>query len=382
MSKIEDLEVAISKCADYREENVKKSLYEVLNLLGGLSFIKDGSKVAIKANLVSFMKPEKAATTHPALLMELCKLLKEKNCDVIIGDSPGGPYNSLNLNKVYKTTGVEELTKIGVRLNDNYSTEDVKFPEGKVCKEFPFTSYLKDADYIINFCKLKSHGMMGMSCAVKNLFGTIPGTIKPEFHFRYPNYNDFANMLIDLNEYLKPCLNIVDGIVAMEGNGPTAGVPKQVGVILASKDPYKLDLVCSRIISLELNNVPVLEMALERGFIPEKYSDVKTNLNVDDLVIDDFDTRKVHKSLWFEDESKLIGKIAKKALSSKPNVTKTQCIGCKKCMEVCPAKAITMVNNVPKIDRKKCIKCFCCQEFCPMGAMKVKRTFIAKIITK
>ena len=379
---MDNLEVAISRCQDYSEENVQRSIEEVLDLLGGLSFIKDGSKVAIKANLVSFMKPEKAATTHPVLLMELCKKLIAKNCQVVVGDSPGGPYNSINLNKVYKATGVDELEKIGVKLNDNYSTETVKFKEGLVCREFPFTSYLKDADYIINFCKLKSHGMMGMSNAVKNLFGIIPGTIKPEFHFRYPNYEDFANMLIDLNEFLKPCLIIVDGIVAMEGNGPTAGEPKQVGVVLASKNPYKLDLVCSKIINLELNNVPVLEMALKRGLIPENYNEVKTNINIDDLIIQDFDTRKVHKSLWFDDDSKLFGRICKKVLSSKPNVNKQECIGCKKCFEVCPAKAITMVDNKPVIDRKKCIKCFCCQEFCPKGAMKVKRTFIAKMLTK
>ena len=220
------------------------------------------------------------------------------------------------------------------------------------------------------------------SCAVKNLFGTIPGTIKPEFHFRYPNYNDFANMLIDLNVFLKPNLIIVDGIVAMEGNGPTAGEPKQVGLVLASKNPYKLDLICSKIINLELNNVPTLEMSLKRGLIPENYKEISTNMDVDELVIKDFDTRKVHKALLFDDDSKLIGKLSKLFLRSKPNVYKEECIGCKKCMEVCPAKAITMENNKPKIDRKKCIKCFCCQEFCPKGAMKVKRTIIAKILTK
>ncbi len=379
---MENVEVAIARCKDYNEENVKNALSEVLKMLGDLSEIKDGSKVVIKANLVSFLKPEKAATTHPQLLIELCKRLKEKNCDITVGDSPGGPYNSINLNTVYKATGMTELTQYGVKLNDNFNTITATFPEGLVCKEFPFTAYLKDADYVINFCKLKSHGMMGMSCAVKNLFGTIPGTIKPEFHFRYPNYDDFANMLIDLNQYLKPCINIVDGIVAMEGNGPTAGTPKEVGVVLASKDPYKLDLVCSRIINLELNNVPTLEMSLKRGFIPESYKEVKTNIDVDELVIHDFDTMKVHKALPFDDDTKLFGKLAKFFLKSKPNVNKDECIGCKKCMEVCPAKAITMVDNKPHIDRKKCIKCFCCQEFCPKGAMKVKRTVVAKLLTK
>ena len=379
---MDKIEVAISKCENYEDDNVKRAIDEVLGLLNVLEEIEDGSRVIIKANLVSFLKPEKAGTTHPSLLFYLCKKLKEKNCDVIVGDSPGGPYNSINLKSVYKATGMNALTEIGVKLNDDFSTETVKNPEGLVCKEFPFTSYLKNADYIINFCKLKSHGMMGMSCAVKNLFGTIPGTIKPEFHFRYPNYNDFANMLIDLNVFLKPNLIIVDGIVAMEGNGPTAGEPKQVGLVLASKNPYKLDLICSKIINLELNNVPTLEMSLKRGLIPENYKEISTNMDVDELVIKDFDTRKVHKALLFDDDSKLIGKLSKLFLRSKPNVYKEECIGCKKCMEVCPAKAITMENNKPKIDRKKCIKCFCCQEFCPKGAMKVKRTIIAKILTK
>ena len=379
---MENIEVAISKCEDYSEENVKRALNEVLDLTSGLEQIKDGSKVAIKVNLVSSMSPEKAATTHPQLLIELCKKLLEKHCEVTIGDSPGGPFNAMNLNRVYKGTGMTELTKLGVKLNENYNTETVKFPEGKVCKEIPFTSYLKDADFVINFSKLKSHGMMGMSCAVKNLFGTIPGTIKPEFHFRYPNYNDFADMLIDLNEYLKPCLNIVDGIIGMEGNGPTAGVPKKIGLVLASKNPYKLDYVCAKIISYDLNNVPTLEMALQRGFIPENYKDIKTNIDIDEVIVKDFDTRKVHTALFFDDDSKIAGKLAKFFLRSKPNVNKDECIGCQKCKEVCPAKAITMVDNKPHIDRKKCIKCFCCQEFCPKGAMKVKRTAIAKMLTK
>lgn len=376
------VEVAISKCEDYGEENVSKSMKEIIELMGGLDFIKDGSKVVIKANLVSFMKPEKAATTHPVLLIELIKILRKKNCEVVIGDSPGGPYNKMNLNRVYSATGMNELKEYGAVLNDDFTQEIANFPKGIAIKQFPFTAYLKKADYIINFSKLKSHGMMGMSVATKNLFGIIPGTIKPEFHFRFPNYNDFANMLIDLNEFLKPDLCIVDGIVAMEGNGPTAGVPKKVGVILASKSPYKLDYVCAKIIGMDKENVPTIEESYRRGLIPDNVTDISTNIDIKEIMIKDFDTRKVHKSLWFEDENTIVGKIAKKVLKSTPNVKKEECIGCEKCKEVCPAKAITMDNGKPRIDRKKCITCFCCQEFCPKGAMKVKRTIIAKFLTK
>lgn len=376
------VEVAIAKCENYEEENVQRAFDEVIRLTGGLSEIQEGSKVAIKANLVSFMKPEKAATTHPALLIALVKYLKEKHCEVVIGDSPGGAYNAMNLNRVYAATGMQELKQYGVILNEDFSQEEVQFPAGKAVRQFPFTAYLNKADYVINFCKLKSHGMMGMSAAVKNLFGVIPGIKKPEFHYRFPQYQDFANMLIDLNEYVKPCFCLVDGIMAMEGNGPTAGVPKQVGLLLASKNPYALDYVCAKIIGMGKENVPTIEESVKRGLAPEKLEDIQTNLNLDELVVQDFDTRKVHQSLWFEDESKLLGRIAKKALRSKPQVNPKECIGCEKCKEVCPAKAITMKDGKPEIDRKKCITCFCCQEFCPKGAMKVKRTWIAKMITK
>ena len=168
----------------------------------------------------------------------------------------------------------------------------------------------------------------------------------------------------------------------MEGNGPTAGVPKKVGVVLASRSPFKVDYVCAKIIGMEKENVPTLEEAFKRGFIPEDVNEISTNINVDDLIVKDFDTRKVHKSLWFEDESRLIGRLSKKFLKSKPQVNKSECIGCEKCKNVCPAQAITMKEGKPYIDRKKCITCFCCQEFCPKGAMKVKRTIIAKLLTK
>ena len=378
----EDVEVAISKCEDYSELNVKMALDEVLEMCGGLDFVKPGMKIVIKANLVGPYNPDKAATTNPDVLLELSKRLIAKGAEVIIGDSPGGPFTKLYLSQVYKVAGLKDLEKIGVKLNDNFEEVKVEFSEGKVAKEFLFTKYLQEADAIIDCCKLKSHGMMALSCGVKNFFGSVPGTTKQEFHFRYPDYNDFANMLIDLNEYIKPMLTIVDGVVAMEGNGPTAGTPKKVGLILASKNQYKLDYVCAHLIGLKLENVPTIEESYKRGLIPEDVHDITCNYNIDELVVKDFDIRKTHRNIAFTDGTKLSGKLFNKFMRSRPNVSKEECIGCEKCMNVCPAKAITMKNKKPIIDKKKCITCFCCQEFCPKGAMKVKRTWLAKIIEK
>lgn len=375
-------EIGVVRCNDYDKSNIQKAMDELIDIVGGLDFIKPGMKVAIKANLVTFMKPEEAATTHPALLCDLVSRLTNMGAEVIVGDSPGGIYNSAYLKTVYNVTKVNEIENFGGKLNNNFNQSEANFEEGKVCKHFPYTSYLDDADVIINFCKLKTHGMMGMSSAVKNLFGVIPGTGKPEFHYRYPKHSDFANMLIDLNEYFKPTISFVDAIVGMEGNGPTAGKPRQIGLILASKNQYKLDLACSKILGLAKEDVPTLEESYKRGLIPATYNELDVNLDLAELTIPDYDIIKTTHKLGFEDETKLVGRIVTKALRSTPRLKKDMCIGCGKCKEVCPANAITIENKKAVIDRSKCITCFCCQEFCPKGAMKVHRPVIAKILEK
>ena len=246
-------DVSVIKCDSYNSDEVKQALGEALDAVGGLDWVKEGMKIAIKANLVSFMSPEKAATTHPALLCELVKMLTEKGAEVVIGDSPGGIYNSVYVNKVYKATGMYETEKFGAKLNRNFEQTEVKNPDGMVLKSFIYTSWLDEADAVINFCKLKTHGMMGMSAAAKNIFGVIPGTLKPEYHFRFPSHDDFARMMVDLDEFFKVRLCICDAVVGMEGNGPTMGTPRKIGAVLASESPHKMDLVCAKIIGLNIS---------------------------------------------------------------------------------------------------------------------------------
>lgn len=376
------MDISIVKCEDYSPENVASALDNLLALAGGLDWVTPNMKIVIKANLVTFMKPDAAGTTHPALLCELVKRLCEKGADVVVGDSPGGLYTSAFVNKVYSVTGMNKIKDVGGKLNENFQQKSTTFENGKVLKDFEYTAFLDDADAIINFCKLKTHGMMGMSAATKNMFGAIPGTLKPEYHFKYPNHFDFADMLIDLNEYFKPRLCIVDAVVGMEGNGPTMGTPRHIGALLASTDPYKLDLACAKIIGLTKENVTTLEASFKRNQIPATAEELSCNDNLNNYVIENYDNILVHRSLLFEDKNKLVGRIITKAMKSVPALEKKSCIGCKKCFEICPAKAITMKNDKPVIDRKKCISCFCCQEFCPKGAMKVKRPFLAKVLNK
>ncbi len=164
-------------------------------------------------------------------------------------------------------------------------------------------------------------------------------------------------------------------------NGPTSGTPRDIGLIAASENPYKLDLVCAKIIGLETDNVPTLKRAYERGLAPEKAQQVITDTDIKEFIIDDFELIP-RKSITFGDSGSLISGIIRKCMCSKPALTKQKCIGCGECFKICPAKAIEMKNSLPVIDGSKCIYCFCCQEFCPKGAMEVKRPVIARLLGK
>ena len=375
---MENYDVAVVRCKTYNVEAVKPALEEALNAVNGLDFVKPGMKIIIKPNLVSFKKPDAAATTHPALLEALVEMLLARGADVTIGDSPGGPHS---LNRVYTATGMDRVEKLGAKLNRNMNEKTVDFPEGKVLKNFTYTEYLDEADAIIDFCKLKSHGMLGMSAAVKNLFGTIPGLKKPEVHYKFQNDAEFADMLVDLNEYFKPRLAICDAVVGMEGNGPTAGTPRQIGAIIASKSTYNADVVGAELIGMNIDGLPTLQAAYERGFAPASSKNLRVYGDIRALTVDDFKAPPV-RGLSFMRKGNVLHFISKAALEHKPTLKKRLCVGCGECARMCPAKAIEMKNKKPHINREKCIRCFCCQEFCPRAAMVAHRPLAAKVLNK
>lgn len=378
---MENYDVAVVRCKTYNVEAVKPALEEALNAVNGLDFVMPGMKIIIKPNLVSFKKPDAAATTHPALLEALVEMLLARGADVTIGDSPGGPHSLPLLNRVYAATGMDRLEKLGAKLNRNMNEKTVDFPEGKVLKNFTYTEYLDEADAIIDFCKLKSHGMLGMSAAVKNLFGTIPGLKKPEVHYKFQNDAEFADMLVDLNEYFKPRLAICDAVVGMEGNGPTAGTPRQIGAIIASKSTYYADVVGAELIGMNIDGLPTLQAAYERGFAPSSSKNLRVYGDIRALTVDDFKAPPV-RGLSFMRKGNVLHFISKAALEHKPTLKKRLCVGCGECARMCPAKAIEMKNKKPHINREKCIRCFCCQEFCPRAAMVAHRPLAAKALNK
>lgn len=379
-------DVFIVPCPNYKEQTVTAAMRSLLEKSDALSFVREGMKIVIKANLVTLFKPEAAATTHPQLLCALTRELIMRGASVVIGDSPGGLYNAVYLRKVYSLCGINALLDCGGELNFDFSQKKAEFPDAAVLKDFEYTAYLDNCDAIINFCKLKTHGMMGMSAAVKNMFGAIPGTFKPEYHMRFPNHPAFADMLVDLNEYFKPVYTFVDAVDGMEGNGPTKGTPRHIGALLCAACPYKLDLACAKIINIPYENVPTLAAAAKRGLAPDSVEKIKIDGDIDSFVVSDFKLVTDNKDIRFGGKgnimSNLLGMLARTFLQNRPQLCKSECIGCGKCAEICPAKAIEIKDKKAVINRKDCIRCFCCQEFCPVGAMKVQRTAITKLINK
>ena len=372
---------ALAPCPDYAPETVRAALEAAVAAAGGLDWVRPGMRIGIKLNLCTARKPEAAATTHPVPAAELTRLLVERGAEVVLGDSPGGPFVGALIHRLYETTGLQACVEAGGKLNEDFGYTEVEYPEGKSLGRFAYVNWLRDCDAVINFCKLKAHGMMGMTAAVKNLYGVIPGTYKSEYHYRHEDPMDFADMLVDLDEYVKPRLHLVDAVEIMEGNGPTQGTPRHLGLLLADTDPYRLDRLCAALLGVKEREIPYLEAAKRRGLLSE--DDPALAALAAPYALQDFQRSGATASWFAQSESdRGLRKVLKRGLylvfRSRPAPDRS-CTGCGKCARDCPAGAITVERGRAKVDRNKCIRCFCCQEFCPTGAMKVRRSFVARL---
>ena len=374
---MEKYDVSVVACQDYSPEAVRAALEQAVSAAGGLDWVRSGMKIGVKANLVARMKPETAAATHPAVVTEICRMLAARGAEVVVGDSPGGPWTAAWVGGIYSGTGMRAVEEAGARLNRDYSQRDASFPEGEIVQRFPFTSWLSSCDAVIDCCKLKTHAMAGMTCAVKNFFGVIPGTKKPEFHYLHPRREDFCSMLVDLALYVRPRLTIVDAVLCMEGNGPTQGRPRHMGAILAAESPFAADLVCAHLIGIDTKDAGTVDASIRRGLCPKDWRELKIFGNPDDFAQPDFEKLPPPADIKFHGG---VYELMDRYFAPGPVVDRAKCVGCGKCREVCPMGMAGIVKGKARLKRTDCIRCFCCQEFCPKGAITVRRSLIAKII--
>ena len=374
------IKVAAAACNDYQSENVQQSMESVLAQLGGLEqFVPANAKVFVKVNLVREMSPDKCGTTHPEVVVALCKQLEKITPNVTVGDSCAGLYTKGVLNSVYnkcKLTEVEERTS--AKLNRNFDTQTVDY-HGEVLTNCDIISSFVDADVVINVAKLKTHSFAGYTGAVKNLFGLIPGLVKVEMHSRFPDLGDFCSLLCDIEQYARPktVIHLIDGVIGMEGEGPTNGKPKFIGQILGSADPYALDAVA---VSLFANpmDMPLLQVAARRGLLKD-FADIGFDFDSWKAnYIADFDVSPAQSTDSFLNLPSWIKKLAIRHLTKRVSMD-SNCRACGKCSTHCPAKAITIKKGRARVAQKKCIRCYCCQELCPFNAVRFKKPLLYRL---
>lgn len=367
-------QVAIIKCKDYDRALVLDATRKAMDLIAGISaFIQPGSKVLVKPNLLMAKEPESGIDTHPEVVRSVVRLLKEINCQIYLGDGPSvWGTQAEDVDEVYRRSGMERVCR-------EEGVELVKFDKRRWRGKFPLSTWVDNCDYIVNIPKFKTHDLTLLTGAIKNLFGLVPGTYKTELHKNYFERDDFAKILVDIYQEVKPQLTLVDGIVAMEGDGPaTGGKLRNLGLLFAGSDCVALDTIMALIMGLEPFEILTTKEAARRGL---GVADIKSisilGGRLEEMMGEPFilPSTTIRKNI-----PRPIIELARKLIKYYPCVEQDNCIQCAACIQACPNKIISLKNNRIVFDYKKCISCFCCQEACPNSAIKVKKSILAKII--
>lgn len=387
---MEETQVYAASCPDYSQaEGAIRALVEQMGGMG--RFVRPGERIVLKANLLRAAPPESAICTHPAVVEAVAKLVKEAGGTPVICDSPGGAlHKEAVLRSLYEKTGMAAVAAAaGAELSMDSSTRTVSLPEGKVLRQAEIITPVAEADGVIDLCKMKTHVLMSMTGAVKNLFGVIPGLSKVGYHATHPDHATFADVLLDLTGYVKPRLSLMDGILAMEGDGPgSSGTPRQAGLLLAAANPLALDTAAGAIMNLPRQDNPVLLAAERRGLTPCRMEDVELiGGTVEELRMADYKFPASTKSNLMDFLGPLARpaeRLCKKALSQTPRIDGAKCVGCGICAKSCPGQAIAMTapGKKARISQKACIHCYCCHELCPQKAVELHQSWLGRLLTK
>lgn len=376
--------VSVVRCADYSTDQVKSSVEQALDLAGLRQSFKRDLKVLLKPNLLSARSPEDAVTTHPAVIRAVGELAQVAGCEVIIGDSP--PFAGENPGryaKLCEATGVKavsaEIKAQIVRFEESVAA--VTNPNGRFYRTFEIAQAVLDADLVVNIPKLKTHGLTLLTGAVKNLFGCVPGVRKGLFHVQAAEDREiFAQMLVDFLGAIKPGVHVMDAVVGMEGEGPNAGQPKRIGLVLASSDPVALDAVASALIGIDPFSIATTRLAHEQGLGCGDVSRIEVRGEaIGDVVVRDF-RQSSGRNDWTRIPSP-IRKLLRRQLVARPQVVRSKCVGCGDCVRACPVHAISPGRPV-SIDLEACIRCYCCHEVCNLSAINLRHGLVKMFLSR
>ncbi|MDR0362989.1 MAG: DUF362 domain-containing protein [Planctomycetota bacterium] len=364
--------VALERLDAYDPAKTLEALRRVLAPLGGMErFVKPGAKVALKPNLLFGRAAGKALNTHPEIVRAAGRLALEAGAgELLIGDSPGfgtarGAARLCGILPVAEELGaaVVEFTPV------EHMDRGRSFPRLELARE------LLEADVVINLPKMKTHGQMLMTLAVKNMFGAVPGTRKFQWHYRAGRDKlVFARALNEIAMAVRPALSILDAVLAMDGMGPSSGRPRWTNFIAAGDDPWALDAAIMDVLGLERSLLFTLLAASGHG--PSEWREVEIfgespeALRPDDWDIPELVTAQMHGGFVEKRLPRLADWL--RARISPPPRANGRCVRCGHCVAICPAGAMRLDPD-PVIDREKCIRCYCCHELCQYGGMDMRR---------
>lgn len=375
--------VYVAKCSDYSPHTVESALQESLEgLAAEQALIKPGQRVILKVNLLQAQLPDKAVTTHPVIVAAVAKWVRRAGATPIIADSPGGLFNARTLRHVYQVTGMQAAAEAaGAVLNYDVGSTAVSCPECRAAHDFHALKVVVEADAIINLPKLKTHGLTQLTGAIKNIFGTVPGVTKGRYHARFPSVERFSAMLIDILSYHKPVLTVMDAVVAMQGDGPSGGDPRHIGLLLVSRDGISLDVVASTLVGMAPLSVPPIAAAVRRGLSSGRVEDVRIlGTPLDGVQVADFERPRTgveHVRMI----PRPVPRFLTDRLLASPQA-RVNCTACGVCAENCPVAAIAIPNGRALMDLGRCIRCYCCHELCPEDAVELHQPVLARMLNR
>jgi uncharacterized protein (DUF362 family)/ferredoxin len=402
-----DQRVALVRCADYDLDAVTEAVRQAVDLLGGMaSFVQPGQRVLLKPNMVRGVDPERAVSTHPAVVAAVATLVIEAGGKPIIVESPGGPFSPIALRMAYRRTKIDWAAEVsGAELNFDCEGVQVSHPEGVVLHRLDLVRALLDADVVINLPKLKTHNLTTLTLAVKNLLGLVPGALKIGYHAKLQDRERFCQGLVDILTYVKPALQIMDAIVGMEGDGPSGGDPHPIGAVVAGADALAVDIVCTALVGMDPEEVETTRVAMARGLTSGRLQDVELlGEPLDALRVADF-----RRGMAVPVDPGLVPRILRGLLSAESSApgegdalgrgpfrilstgwvwrqlvsfpyAGEDCTGCGFCARHCPVDAIQIVDRRARMDTGRCIRCYCCHELCPETAVMLRKPLLGRVL--
>jgi uncharacterized protein (DUF362 family)/ferredoxin-like protein FixX len=371
--------VALASAADYESPGFENAVARVVDLAGGLNGrIRPGDQVLLKPNMLSAHPVQSRITTDPAMVLAVGRMVLDLGGRLTIADSPALDSAA----RVAAKSGLAQAAKdLGARLTELDRPTRVGTPVGAGHRSLELSARVLEADFIISLPKLKTHSLMLLTLGVKNLFGTVVGRRKQEWHLAAGVDRDrFAGLLLDIYQTVRPGMTILDGVWGMEGRGPCNGSPRRVGLVAASTDALAMDMAAARILGADLARFPLYRTALARGLVSPGAEGIPT-------LGDDPAGLAVHgfKLPDVESGSRLpgfVGRWGRKHLISRPVQDEGRCKGCRKCVEVCPADALQVADHRARFDYGRCLRCYCCQEVCPENAIGFETGWALKMVNR